>query len=103
MNVENHFRPGVGQIGGSGGRTAFAGAAGEPSSPVVGGQAPLGDRPLTVRAAAKGSAAEAAGRIDPAHEAEALAPDRLDALIKSVLDFAPPPMPNFDIMSENSL
>ena len=103
MNVENYSRLGVGQPDGSGGRAAFAGAADEPSAPVAGGAASSGDRPLTVRAAAKGPAAEAARRLEPACAADALAPDRLDALIKSVLDFAPPPMPNFDIMSENSL
>lgn len=103
MNVENSFRPATGPLGSPGDRAAFAGASGEPSSAVVGGQVPSGDRPLTVRAAPGGSATGAAGRIDPASAADALQTDALDALIRAALDFAPPPMPNFDIMSQNSL
>ncbi len=108
MNVENYSRavadlPSAGQSVRPGAPAPVAGTGGEPPSPAVGGQAPAGDRPLTVRAAPGGSATGAAGRIDPASAADALQTDALDVLIRAALDFAPPPMPNFDIMSQNSL
>lgn len=107
MNVENYSRavaalPSAGQSVRPGAPAPVAGTGGEPPSPAVGGQTPAGDRPLTVRAAAQDPAAEAARRLEPACDAAATSCDALDALIKSVLDFEPPPMPNFGIMSENS-
>ena len=61
-----------------------------------------GGKPLTVSAAARDPAAEAVRRTEPPGPSDDLKPDALDALVKSVLDFPPPPLPNFGIMSQDS-
>lgn len=103
MNVENHnqFNSLAGPMGGLGDPSASVGAAGGGRAASV-GCAAAGDRGLTVRAAARDPSAEAVRRTEPAGAAADLAPDALDRLIKSALDFPPPPMPNFDIMSQDS-
>lgn len=88
MNVGNHLRPLVGQPNALSGQATPVGKGGGafPSS---------ADRPLTIQETGKGLATEAAKPLDPACEASAVSTDRLDALIKSVLDYPPPPMPRF--------
>ena len=101
MNVENSNRPLVGQPDTSGVSAALAGCDGTASS-AVSKPALAGAGLLSVRAAARDPAAEAVRRTEPAGPADDLKSDALDELIKSVLDFSPPPMPNFGIMSQDS-
>ena len=103
MNVENYTRSAAGSFGGVVNQPALSEASGERPSSAVAGQNPVGGASLTVRTSPNALAAEAAGRIRPADEEDALKTDALDALVKSVLDFPPPPMPNFDIMSHDSV
>jgi len=88
MNVGNTIRPIIGQPNGLSGQ---ASPVGNPD----GAFPSAADRSLTVQSAGKDLSTEAAKPIDPLREAEAVATDRLDALIKSVLDYPPPPMPDF--------
>jgi len=89
-------------LGGLGNQAAPTGVAGERQSSAVGGKDPMGECSLSVRTAQNPLSAEAAGRIDPDSEADALRTDAMDALIKSALDFLPPPMPRFDIIAPDS-
>ena len=102
MNVENYNRPLVGQTGSTDGCAASAGARGDAGTVAATRQALAGAGLLSVRAAPRDPAAEAVRRTEPAGPADDLKPDALDALIKSVLDFSPPPLPNFGIMSQDS-
>lgn len=88
MNVETTYRPAAAQTGYVGGEEASAKASGS-------ARLPSKDASLTVREAKGGPATGAARRLDAAGEADALGTDRLDALIKSVINFPPPPMPEF--------
>ena len=88
MNVETTYRPAGAQAGYVGGEEASVKAAGAARP------APK-DAPLTVMEAKGELATGAARRLDAAEEADALGTDRLDSLIKSVIDFPPPPMPEF--------
>ena len=101
MNVENSNRPLVGQPDTSGVSAVRAGCDGEATSAVA-KPALVGAGLLSVRAAPRDPAAEAVRRTEPAGPADDLKPDALDALVKSVLDFPPPPLPNFGIMSQDS-
>ena len=101
MNVESHIRPPVGQSDVSGVSSASAADAGRETS-AIGRPALSGAGLLSVRAAARDPAAEAVRRTEPSGSASDLKPDALDELIKSALDFSPPPMPNFGIMSQDS-
>lgn len=87
MNVETTYRPAAAQPGYVGGEASKAGAAGA-------ARLQPQDAALTVREAAKDTSVGAARRLDAAGEADALGTDRLDELIKSVLDFPPPAMPD---------
>lgn len=87
MNIETTCRPSLAQTGFAGGEAAPAEAAGA-------GRLPTQEATLTVREAADAPATGAARRLDAVDEADALKPDRLDELIKSVLDFPPPAMPD---------
>lgn len=101
MNVENSNRPLVGQPDVSGVSSVCAGGDGTASAAVA-KPALAGNGLLSVRAAARDPAAEAVRRTEPSGPADDLVPDALDDLIKSVLDFSPPPVPNFGIMSQDS-
>lgn len=101
MNIENTFKSVAGQLGRIGDQESFVGASDGKKTSSVRGMTPTGGASLTVRTTPNDGAV-AARRIDSADAEEALRKDALDSLIKSVLNFPPPPMPNFDIMSSDS-
>ncbi len=100
MNINNTFTSVAGSLGRLGDQPSVG--ASDAKAVAAKGASEAGGGVLSVRKASEDAATEAAGRIRPADEADALKTDALDALIKSVLDFPPPPMPNFDIMSRDT-
>ena len=101
VNIENYNRPPVGQTGSPNGCETSADVGGKTAA-AVGKPALAGGGLLSVRTATRDPAAEAVRRTEPAGPSDDLAPDALDDLIKSALDFSPPPMPNFGIISRDS-
>lgn len=87
MNIETTYRS-------AGVRTGYVSGEAAPAETAGAGRLPQPGESLTVREAAGAPTTEAAKRLDAVDEADALKPDRLDALIKSVLDFPPPAMPD---------
>ena len=101
VNVENSFKSVAGQLGRIDDQTPFSGVSGEKQPSAAGRVASAARQSLTVRTT-PGDGVVATRRIDSADAEDALKKDALDALIKSALNFPPPPMPNFDIMSSDS-
>ena len=101
MNIENTFKSVAGQLGRIGDQASFAGVSDGTQAASVRGKTPTGGASLTVRTTPNDGTVSAR-RIDSADAEEALKTDALDSLVKSVLNFPPPPMPNFDIMSSDS-
>lgn len=96
MNVENTFRPIPSPAGfPSDGMSAVDVADGISASRPAG-------TPLTVRDAPRDPAAASTRRTEAVRDEDALATDSIDLLVKSVLDFAPPPMPDFGAAAEAS-
>lgn len=96
MNVENTYRP----IPSPAGFPTEGMSAGDVADGVSASR-PAGS-PLTVRDAPRDPAAASTRRAEAAHDEDALAADSIDMLVKSVLDFAPPPMPDFAAVAEAS-
>lgn len=96
MNVENTFRPIPSPAGfPSGGMSAGDVADG------ISTARPAGS-PLTVQDAPRDPTAASTRRAEATHNDDALATDSIDLLVKSVLNFAPPPMPDFGAAAEAS-